>query len=47
MVYGADPITQDYANTTQEARKTRLKGYGNAILPNCAAAMIRASFRLG
>lgn len=37
MVHSSDP------RNTQEARKMRLKGYGNAIVPTLAAEFIRAS----
>jgi hypothetical protein len=36
------PVDVAYALSTGEARKMRLKGYGNAIVPQVAAAFIRA-----
>ena len=36
------PVDAAYALSTGEARKMRLKGYGNAIVPQVAAAFIRA-----
>lgn len=42
MVYGGDSISADYANSTAEARTTRLRAYGNAICPQTAAAFIAA-----
>jgi len=42
MVHGGDPITTEYALNTAEARVLRLKGYGNSIVPQVAAAFIRA-----
>jgi hypothetical protein len=36
------PVDVAYAKATGEARKMRLKGYGNAIVPQVAAAFIRA-----
>jgi DNA (cytosine-5)-methyltransferase 1 len=40
MVHGGDPLDPQYANQTQEGRNVRLKGYGNAIVPQVAAAFI-------
>ena len=40
MVHSSDP------NATQEARAMRLKGYGNAIVPQVAAEFIRAFMAL-
>lgn len=40
MVYSGDPC--ESVNQTQEARAMRLKGYGNAIVPQLAAEFIRA-----
>ncbi len=40
MVYSGDP--GESCNETQEARVMRLKGYGNAIVPQVAAEFIRA-----
>jgi len=42
VVYGSDPVTPEYANATGEARAVRLKGYGNAIVPELAAEFITA-----
>lgn len=42
VVYGSDPVTSEYANATGEARAVRLKGYGNAIVPELAAEFITA-----
>lgn len=39
MVYGGDP--GESINSTKEARAMRLKGYGNAIVPQLAAEFIR------
>ena len=43
VVPGCDPSEPGYANATAEARVMRLKGYGNAINPYCAAVFIYAS----
>jgi DNA (cytosine-5)-methyltransferase 1 len=40
--YTSEPIN---ANNTQEARVMRLKGYGNAIVPNVAASFISSFIR--
>ena len=42
MVYSSDPSAPINANATQEARVMRLKGYGNAIVPQVAAEFIKA-----
>lgn len=42
MVYSSDQSAPINENTTQEARVMRLKGYGNAIVPQVAAEFIRA-----
>lgn len=42
MVYSINPSAPIDENATQEARATRLKGYGNAIVPQVAAAFISA-----
>lgn len=42
MGYGSDPITPELAASTGEARKTRLKGYGNAIVAPLAQIFIEA-----
>ena len=41
MVPGGDP-SESYAKTTAEARVSRLRGYGNAIVPQVAAEFIQA-----
>lgn len=41
VVPSGDPSVEE-ANASQEARKVRLKGYGNAIVPQLAAEFIRA-----
>ena len=40
--YSSDPSESIDANNTQEARVMRLKGYGNAIVPQVAASFIKA-----
>lgn len=40
--YSSDPSEPIDANNTQEARVMRLKGYGNAIVPQVAASFIKA-----
>jgi len=40
--YSSDPSEPIDANDTQEARVMRLKGYGNAIVPQVAASFIKA-----
>ena len=40
LVPSGDPSPQE-ANASQEGRKTRLRGYGNAIVPQLAAEFIR------
>lgn len=42
MGYSSDPSEPIDANNTQEARVMRLKGYGNAIVPQVAASFIKA-----
>ena len=42
MVHGSDPSAPINPNATQEARVMRLKGYGNAIVPQVAAEFIKA-----
>lgn len=42
MVRGSDPNAPIDANATAEARTMRLRGYGNAIVPQLAATFIRA-----
>ena len=42
MVYSRDPSEPIDADNTQEARVMRLKGYGNAIVPQVAAQFITA-----
>lgn len=42
MGYGSDTSEPIDANNTQEARVMRLKGYGNAIVPQVAASFISA-----
>ena len=42
VVHSGDPSVPGYANATQEARQMRLKGYGNAIVPQVAAEFICA-----
>lgn len=46
MVYSSDPSEPINANATQEARATRLKGYGNAIQAQTAIAFISAYLSL-
>jgi len=41
VVPSGDPDSQE-ANASQEGRKTRLRGYGNAIVPQLAAEFVRA-----
>lgn len=41
MGYSSDPSEPINANATQEARVMRLKGYGNAIVPQVAAQFIK------
>lgn len=43
MVLGGDPCVPFDANASSEARAMRLRGYGNAIVPQLAAAFIRAA----
>ena len=43
VVPSGDPGSPEYANATAEARAMRLKGYGNAIVPDLAAMFIRAA----
>ena len=40
--YSSDPSESIDANNTQEARVMRLKGYGNAIVPQVASSFIKA-----
>ena len=42
MGYSGDPSESIDADNTQEARVMRLKGYGNAIVPQVAASFIKA-----
>ena len=42
MGYSSDPSEPIDAENTQEARVMRLKGYGNAIVPQVAASFIKA-----
>lgn len=42
VVFCGDPRSEEYANRTQEGRITRLRGYGNAIVPQVAAEFIGA-----
>ena len=42
MGYSSDPSESIDADNTQEARVMRLKGYGNAIVPQVAASFIKA-----
>jgi len=42
MGYSSDPSEPIDPNNTQEARVMRLKGYGNAIVPQVAASFIKA-----
>lgn len=42
MVYSSDSSAPINPNATQEARVMRLKGYGNAIVPQVAAEFIRS-----
>lgn len=42
VVPSGDPNDTSYANSTAEARVMRLRGYGNAIVPQVAAEVIRA-----
>ena len=42
MGYSSDPSEPIDADNTQEARVMRLKGYGNAIVPQVAASFIQA-----
>ena len=42
MGYSCDPSEPIDADNTQEARVMRLKGYGNAIVPQVAASFIKA-----
>lgn len=42
MVRSGDNSDAFDANNTQEARVMRLKGYGNAIVPQVAASFIQA-----
>lgn len=43
VVPSSDPGAPGYAQNTGEARKMRLSGYGNAIVPQVAAEFIRAA----
>jgi hypothetical protein len=43
VVPSGDPGSAEYANNTAEARVMRLRGYGNAIVPQMAAEIIRAA----
>lgn len=43
MVYSSDPSAPINSQETAEARVMRLKGYGNAIVPQVAAAFIQAA----
>lgn len=43
MVYSSDPSAPINPQETAEARVMRLKGYGNAIVPQVAAAFIQAA----
>ena len=45
MVHSGHKITSEYAQKTGEARKIRLKGYGNSIVPQVAATFIRAAIQ--
>lgn len=47
VVPGGDPCSPDYANATAEARTMRLRGYGNAIVPQVAAEFIRCAWEAG
>ena len=42
MGYSSDPSEPNEPNNTQEARVMRLKGYGNALVPQVAASFIQA-----
>ena len=42
MGYSSGPSEPIDANITQEARVMRLKGYGNAIVPQVASSFIKA-----
>jgi hypothetical protein len=42
MGYSSDPSEPIDPDNTQEARVMRLKGYGNAIVPQVAASFIKA-----
>ena len=42
--YSGDPLLPEYVNATSEARVTRLKGYGNAIVPQVAAVFVKSFF---
>lgn len=42
VVPGGDPSDPQYANATPEGRVMRLRGYGNAIVPELAAVFIRS-----
>lgn len=42
VVPSGDPNDTSYANSTAEARVMRIRGYGNAIVPQVAAEVIRA-----
>lgn len=44
MVHSGNPCPPDEANQSQEARKMRITGYGNAIVPQTAALFIQAFF---
>lgn len=43
VVPSGDPGLAEYANATSEARIMRLRGYGNAIVPEVAAAFLEAA----
>ena len=42
VVPSGDPCREGYAQNTAEARVTRLRGYGNSIVPQLAAEFIKA-----
>ena len=42
MVHGSADGVSDEANSTQKARRKRISGYGNAIVPQLAAVFVRA-----
>lgn len=47
VVPSGDPGLPEYANSTPEGRVMRLKGYGNAIVPQVAAMFVRAFMGVG